>query len=441
SLVGLNSSLESSLLGYTSFSDRVHVLITDTAAELTALDSSTAVSFVGGRAKEQALAEELPALAKEVARVKIVRDYAGFDTERVWCFCLYKPEFNFALVYKITRDYVDTMDELLQPLVDKARLVAGEDRNLEKFSSLYVFCDRPDWLDLWAEIEFSDTLEKLKAEADDERKWKAKDKRAGEIFRKEWVEKISTVVLRGFEASCQEYLKNKRQWQEKREDGWMVSRYLVGALDYLQTKMAVTEENLNRIDFVSVWRSLASGIDHALFNGIFMSSVKFYDSGVESLSNDLEVLFGAFRAWCLRPQGFSPKLSEGLKLLKMRRKQHNLGLTGDDNWMKENGVRHMTVSEAKKMLKNSEGSLSHYDEWSLPLLSAVPFIGRTTNMGVHHVSVSIFGPELLFQFQQLVGYSFALHNWKRVASRKVGKVKLIEQRAKCYHSPVTLVAQ
>ncbi|CAL1406309.1 unnamed protein product [Linum trigynum] len=74
--VGLNSSLESSLLGYASFSDRVHVLITDTAAELTALDSSTAVSFVGGRAKEKALAEELPALAKEVARVKIVRDYA-----------------------------------------------------------------------------------------------------------------------------------------------------------------------------------------------------------------------------------------------------------------------------------------------------------------------------------------------------------------------------
>ncbi|CAL1406308.1 unnamed protein product [Linum trigynum] len=49
-----------------------------------------------------------------------------------------------------------------------------EDRNLQKLSSLSVFCDRPDWLDFWAEIELSDTLEKLKAEADDERKWKAK---------------------------------------------------------------------------------------------------------------------------------------------------------------------------------------------------------------------------------------------------------------------------
>lgn len=33
-----------------------------------------------------------------------------------------KPEFIFALVYKIIRDYVDSMDELLQPLVDEAML-------------------------------------------------------------------------------------------------------------------------------------------------------------------------------------------------------------------------------------------------------------------------------------------------------------------------------
>ncbi|KAK1365169.1 hypothetical protein POM88_040730 [Heracleum sosnowskyi] len=33
-----------------------------------------------------------------------------------------KPEFIFSLIYKITRDYVDTMDELLQPLVDEAML-------------------------------------------------------------------------------------------------------------------------------------------------------------------------------------------------------------------------------------------------------------------------------------------------------------------------------
>ncbi|KAJ0975262.1 hypothetical protein J5N97_017227 [Dioscorea zingiberensis] len=33
-----------------------------------------------------------------------------------------KPEFIFTLVYKVTRDFVDSMDEILQPMVDKARL-------------------------------------------------------------------------------------------------------------------------------------------------------------------------------------------------------------------------------------------------------------------------------------------------------------------------------
>jgi hypothetical protein len=159
-----------------------------------------------------------------------------------------KPEFIFALVYKITRDYVDSMDELLQPLVDEAMLagyscreewisamvislstymakeifpvyigqldeesVTGtrsqakiswlhlvdlmisfdkrvrslveqsgillsfqEDGNLQKISCLSVFCDRPDWLDLWAEIELSDAIDKLKLEMDDEKNWRMK---------------------------------------------------------------------------------------------------------------------------------------------------------------------------------------------------------------------------------------------------------------------------
>ncbi|KAI3867813.1 hypothetical protein MKW92_009861, partial [Papaver armeniacum] len=44
-----------------------------------------------------------------------------------------------------------------------------------------------------------------------------------EEFRKDWTEKISTVVLRGFDARCREYMKNKKQWQEK-EEGWNVSK-------------------------------------------------------------------------------------------------------------------------------------------------------------------------------------------------------------------------
>lgn len=478
-----------------------------------------------------------------------------------------KPEFIFTLVYKITRDYVDSMDELLQPLVDEALLVgyscreewisamvtalstylakeifpiyvgqldeegisgvrsqasiswlhlvdlmisfdkrikslveqAGilfslqEDGNLQKISSLSVFCDRPDWLDLWAQIELADTLETLKQYVDDERNWTMKvqegalmfgsedyrsptassaflqrlssvvdrcrslptislrsrflrlagapviqkfldcvllrcqeaegltaltdedgllkvansinaahyfesvlrewcedvfflemmldqdnqletsfsdnsrsewpvgGSRSGifdeeikklEEFRTEWVEKISVVVLRGFDALSRDYMKNRRQWQGKSEENWSVSKMLVGALDYLQGKMSIIEGNLNAMNFIVVWRSLATGVDRLLFSGILMSNAKFYDGGVEKFGCDMEVLFGVFRAWCLRPEGFFPKTSEGLKLLKLGEEQLRGSALGREQWMKQSGITHLSVAEAEKIAKN-----------------------------------------------------------------------------------------
>lgn len=475
-----------------------------------------------------------------------------------------KPEFIFALIYKITRDYVDSMDELLQPLVDEALLsgyscreewvsamvsslstylakeilpshvsqleeerVTGtssqartswlhlidlmisfdkrvrslvaqsgillsvSDGDHEKISSLSVFCDRPDWLDVWTEVELTDIMDKLKPEMEDERNWSSKgpkdsllsgqednrspsissvflrylsyvidrcrsvptislrsrfmtltcvpiiqkfldclllrcleaegltaltdndalvkvtssinaakhfvsvlkewcedvfflemglnhieevetsnfDKSSGmsldmlgdnnfdkeisklEKFRLEWIDKLSTVVLRGFDSSCRDYLKNRKQWQEKGEEGW-VSRSFVGALEYLQAKLSLLEENLNQVDFVRVWRTLASGIDQFIYSGIFTSNVKFHDGGVEKLANDLAVLFGVFNSWCLRPEGFFPKVSEGLKLLKMEKRQLQSSLAGGERWLKDNKITHLTISEAEKIVKN-----------------------------------------------------------------------------------------
>jgi hypothetical protein len=85
--------------------------------------------------------------------------------------------------------------------------------------------------------------------------------------------------------------------------------------------MVVEEENLNQIDFVGDWRSLAVKVDHLLFNGLFMSTVKFHDVGVEMFNYDIEILFGVFGAWCLRPEAFFIKTNDGLKLLKISEKQ------------------------------------------------------------------------------------------------------------------------
>ncbi|KAF5204125.1 Rint1-like protein mag2 [Thalictrum thalictroides] len=478
-----------------------------------------------------------------------------------------KPEFIFALVYKLTRDFVDSMDELLQPMVDNARLagyscreewisamvtslstylakeifpiyvgqladdsVSGisskakiswlhlvdlmisfdkrvqalighsgvminsrEDENSQRISTLSVFCDRPDWLELWAKIELSDTFDKLNPELEDERSWKMKihgallvsasedykspaitgtvlrclsaaidrcrplpsislrtifirlagapiiteffnrllhrcqeaegltaladedalikvvtsinasrycesvlkewcedmfflemelaqdcdlglrdnnssgdgtaegldgcvfkeEIRKLEEFRIEWIEKISTVVLRGFDARCRDYMKNKRQWQETGEESGTMSKSFVVALDYLQGKISKMEGDLNEIDFVVVWRSLATGVDRLVSSGVLMSKAKFTDHGVERFESDLQVLFGVFGAWCLRPQGFFPRVSEGLKLLKMDENQLKGGIGGGkERWLKENGIRHLGVTEAEKIIKN-----------------------------------------------------------------------------------------
>ncbi|KAL6497402.1 hypothetical protein OROGR_029331 [Orobanche gracilis] len=458
------------------------------------------------------------------------------------------PEYIFALVYKITRDYVDSMDDLLQPLVDEAMLsgyscreewIASmvsslstylakeifpiylnklekesddseiqsqariswlhlvdlmiafdkrvqslaahsgmlvffqEDGNLQKMSSLNVFVDRPDWLDLWAEIELNDALYKLSPQIEDERNWMNEGQKIGiheenksplvstaifkrlssvidrcrsvpstllrsrfvkltggpiickfldclrqrcqeaegltaltddnalakvaksvnaaqyfesvlkelcedvfflemessensffheeikklEGFRNEWIEKLSTVVLRGFDALCRDYIKNKKQWQEKSEENSTLSRSFIEALDYLQGKLSVLEEALNKMDFTRVWRSLAAGIDKLIFTNIVMSNVKFHDRGVERLWNDLTVLFGVFGSWCLRPEGFFPKVDDGLKLLKTAKKQLKSSLIVDERWLRDNGIKHLTYAEMEKIMKNRVFSL------------------------------------------------------------------------------------
>lgn len=473
-----------------------------------------------------------------------------------------KPEFIFALVYKVVRDYVDAMDMLLQPLVDRAMLTGyscreewissmvsslctylakeiihillnqleedgpssdkdraklqwlnfvdlmisfdkriqslvvqseillQEDGSLQRTSSLSVFSDRPDWLDLWAEIELATTVDKLKMEVANEKNWIGKideDVLSGlesykspticgifiqllssvvdhcrslpnhamrsrfvrlacvplvqnfldcmfqrcqeaegltaltddnalkkvvssvnaahylesvlkdwemdfffiemvdgqekllqgnhvmpeetvngssdgifdkelkrlEKFRIDWVEKVSLVILRGFTAQCREYMKNRKQWQEKLDEGWTVSSSFVVALEYLQAKMSLVEQNLNSIDFVSFWRSLAAGIDRLLFNGVIFGSIKFHDEGTERLSGDLQMLFGVFGTWSLRPEVFFPKSSEGLKLLKMGQKDlQQFIAAGEKTWLWNHAICALSISEAERIAKS-----------------------------------------------------------------------------------------
>jgi hypothetical protein len=170
-------------------------------------------------------------------------------------------------------------------------------------------------------------------------------------FRSEWVDKISTVILRGFDGRSRDYLKNKRQWQEHSDEP-AISRAIIESSGYMQGRLSKLEVGLNVLDFVTLWRAVASGVDQMLFAGIFTGTPKFSNGGVERLHADLSVLFAVFQAWCLRPEGFFPRLSDGLKLLKVDEKQLGDRMITDKNWLREHGVRHLTAAEAEKIIKN-----------------------------------------------------------------------------------------
>ncbi|KAJ4979579.1 hypothetical protein NE237_010359 [Protea cynaroides] len=161
---------------------------------------------------------------------------------------LEQPKFMFALVYRLTRDFVQGVDDVLQPLIDKARLVgysakeawvsamvkmlAGYlstrkfsvlaerykdkdskpevtsswlhlmdllvafDKKMQSLASLgtshfqenlrvsmlSIFCDRPDWLRIWARIELKDAWKKLKVDLKEERAWMIDSKAKYEFY-------------------------------------------------------------------------------------------------------------------------------------------------------------------------------------------------------------------------------------------------------------------
>lgn len=157
---------------------------------------------------------------------------------------IHQPELIFALAFKVTRDFLVGVEDVLQPLIDKARLVGFSAREAWVFSMaqmlsgflvkkvlpplvesykdkggksevstswlnimdliiafdsrmqllvqsetcfhvgsdmlqcltrgisvLNIFCEKPEWLKIWAKIEFKDAWKKFKDELRDERAW------------------------------------------------------------------------------------------------------------------------------------------------------------------------------------------------------------------------------------------------------------------------------
>ncbi|GJM86843.1 hypothetical protein PR202_ga02738 [Eleusine coracana subsp. coracana] len=310
-----------------------------------------------------------------------------------------KPEFVFALAYKIIRDFVDSMDEILQPLVDKANLIGyscreewisgivfalstylakeifpkqiellqetissdsertsqarvswlslvdlmisfdkrtqdlisstgfllavKDDDNWQRISVLSVFCDRPDWLEIWAEIERQDIIDKLKSAMEMEKNWSTR---------------IQGTML---EYDLDDY--------KAPAITFSVQQGLTLLIDRAHPIPSITL----RAEFIRVSASpiILEFLGCMLRRCQEAEGLTALADDNALLKGDLSILLAVFSAWCLRPEGFFPSLTEGLRLLMVDEKQQKDGMYTDKNWLKEYGIRHLTAADAERIIK------------------------------------------------------------------------------------------
>ncbi|KAL2941408.1 RINT1-like protein MAG2L [Bienertia sinuspersici] len=464
-----------------------------------------------------------------------------------------KPEFMFALVHKIISDFIEGVDDVLQPLIDEARLVScsakeawvsamvqvlsgflgrkvlptlverykekasksdaisswlhlideivrfdkqmqslissdtyllpGSERSM---SALSLFCDRPDWLRIWAKVELKDAWNKLKTELKDERAWSSDHKpetknqhflstredhkaplaadfalkkaremiqrcqtlpgsarriqfiksapckflwhffkimlsrhksaeflgydaeqnlvkvcqlinaaRFSECKLKEWsddvdllelrlaekglnfdangsyffdeeiesliemettwVMELITHALQQFENYSFHYFHNTEQFELITEKAVTVSDDLVEALDNLRSLLLLIKEHLNDNDFLDTWRSIADGLDHYMFRSLLVFGIRFSVMGAEQVKADMQGLFYAFKAFCVRPEAFFPCIRDLLKVLSLDRKEvedlkSNLDNTKCSDRLLTYGISSLSVDQVLRVL-------------------------------------------------------------------------------------------
>ncbi|XP_047160647.1 RINT1-like protein MAG2L [Vigna umbellata] len=179
-----------------------------------------------------------------------------------------------------------------------------------------------------------------------------------------WLIEIIAVVLRQFEMLSWEYVQNddsfkdNRDFTNLREDvDLVVSDDFVEALYALKSWLQTVKINLNRKDFLDLWRSIAEGLDHYISGSIVRNEVWFSKVGANQFEADIQALIFIFQPYCVRPQAFFPCIGEILKLLKLKKEEVKLMQTLLSN--NENGfeclhlygISNLSVNQVLQVLR------------------------------------------------------------------------------------------
>ncbi|KAI5084370.1 hypothetical protein GOP47_0000539 [Adiantum capillus-veneris] len=159
-------------------------------------------------------------------------------------------------------------------------------------------------------------------------------------FRHEWLQKLVSATQRALDASCQDYQRNKKRWQEDNQATGLVgelfvSSSLVDGLAILQRRLSMLKVSLGDAAFVDFWRSLASSLDQFFLNAVALGGAKFSSFGSAQLAKDIEALCQIFKPFCVRPAKFFPNLSDVALLLALPQEdsqQLQKALAPSSNW-------------------------------------------------------------------------------------------------------------
>jgi hypothetical protein len=182
-----------------------------------------------------------------------------------------------------------------------------------------------------------------------------------------WLVEIIAVILRQFEILSWEYVQNKNNFEEDQDYtnlvvasetiDLVVSNDFVEALDALKGCLCVVKINLNRKDFLDLWRSVAEGLDHYISSSLLTSEIRFSKIGINRFDADMQALIFIFKPYCARPHAFFPYINEILKLLELKKEDANQiqGLLSiDENGPKclhLHGISHLSVNQVNKVLR------------------------------------------------------------------------------------------
>ncbi|GMG99618.1 hypothetical protein Nepgr_001458 [Nepenthes gracilis] len=175
-----------------------------------------------------------------------------------------QPEFIFALVYKVTHDFIEGVDDVLQSLIDKAR-----------FCKIKLQAWSDDVLLLGLGIDENGMNRDINGHMMKTSGFFDEEIKSFYELETSWLMEMIAHIICQFDTLSYEHFYNLHWFDCLLKDvdrlpamNAILSVDLVEALDNLRSPLLFFRQHLNPTDFLDLWRSVANGLDHFITSDV-----------------------------------------------------------------------------------------------------------------------------------------------------------------------------